>query len=89
MLNSIGLKLARTAQLHRKRAPAPARDGSFAQGSSEFWVTGNKFLYCFYVSLTVYGNTLQLLFLYATRPRWRSRAAELRRARRPADWGND
>jgi hypothetical protein len=85
MLNSVGLKLARAAQPHRKRVPAPARHGSFAQGSSEFWVTGNKFLYCFYVSLTVYRNTLHLLFLYATRPRRCSRVAELRRARRLAD----
>jgi hypothetical protein len=88
-LNSTGPNPAQAAQLGQKGARARPRPDGFAERPPRFWITGNKFPYCFYESLTVYRNTLQLLFLYPTRPRRRQRTEELRRATVPADWGND
>jgi hypothetical protein len=87
--NIAGPNLVQAAQQWAEARPRPRARGNFALRPSGFWVSGNKFLYCFYVSLTVYRNTLQLLFLYATRPRRRSRAERLRRGPGPADWGYD
>jgi hypothetical protein len=52
-----------------------------------FSLTGNGFLHCYSESLTVCTKALEVLFLYIARSPTTSSVAELRRARRPADWG--
>jgi hypothetical protein len=66
-VNSTGPKAAHTAQQHKKRAPAPARSGNFAQGSLGFWLMEVGFGYYAYESLTVCTKAPKLLFL--RRPR--------------------
>jgi hypothetical protein len=50
----LGSNWSKRTNTTQKRARARARAGHFAQRPSGFWVTGNKFLYYSYVSLTVY-----------------------------------
>jgi hypothetical protein len=69
------------AQQRRKRAPAPARDGCFAQRDSGSWLIGNEFSYCFTESLTICTEVLEVLFLYVDWSPTANRAgAMLRRA---------
>jgi hypothetical protein len=52
-VNSVGLILAQSVQTQAETCPR-ARAGRFAQRTLCFWLTGNKFFYYSYVSLTVY-----------------------------------
>jgi hypothetical protein len=84
---SIGPIPAQTAQQHRESGRAHARGGNFVERPLGFSLTGNGFLHCYSESLTVCTKALEVLFLYTARSPTASSAAELRRARRPADWG--
>jgi hypothetical protein len=88
-VNSIGLISAQTAQQHKETERAHAREGDFAQRSSGFWLTITGFYHYYTESLTVCRRDLVVLILRRGRSLTTAHAAELRRALRPARWGND
>jgi hypothetical protein len=59
LVNSIGPEVAHTAQSSEKTGRARARAGIYAEKSSGPRLSGDKFLYCFAVSLTDYRIALR------------------------------
>src|SRR5688572_30368870 len=87
-MNSPRLISPQAAQLTQESARARARTGCFVKRASVFWLTQGGFGYYFLESLTVCRKPLHVLILRKVRFPTASCAAELRRARRPAGWGN-
>jgi hypothetical protein len=80
-MNRLGPKSAQVGPTTAEVHPRARACGNIAQRPSEFWVTGNKFLYCFDGSLTNHRKTLKLLILHMVRSTTALRtAAEIRRA---------
>jgi hypothetical protein len=63
LVNSTQQEVAHTAQSSEKTGRAHARAGIYAEKTSGSWLSGDKFLYCFAVSLTDYKIALRFLFL--------------------------
>jgi hypothetical protein len=72
-----------------KIAHARARAAVFAERPSAFWITRSGCFHYYFESLPVCKKNLHVLFLYTLRSPTTTSAAELRRARRPAEWGKD
>jgi hypothetical protein len=78
--NSARPNLVQTAQQHRKRAPAPARDGIIALGSSRFYLTVNRFNHYSNGSLTLYTEPPGFLILCTPKSTTTAARGALRRA---------
>jgi hypothetical protein len=60
-LNRTGPDSAQAAQIRAKSRARPRPRGEFAQRPSAFWLTGDRFGYCFSKSLTLHKKTLSFL----------------------------